>query len=349
MKPFRAIAAVLALGVAFTGLGPAAAAPQAKITTAVSLTAPASGPYGSTIKLSGRLWRYGTTTGVNYATVQLQRTAHNKAAWATYKTAKTNADGTFAFSVVQSGAYDYRAYFAGSPVYTGALSPVRYPVTNQKVFFDSITTTNNTTGAMRATGRVYPAPPTGTIVYLQHWVVSARQWQTVGSGRTSSNAVTINLTRPASLMSYRLVVAARYPYGAGVSPTKGFANYVWRSAYARPILGTSGNGSYGFNNPSEMWMRLPQESNQYWVWVDTTTRCKRIEGDLGAAGLNSNPMNVIFSTGRLLFSTTVNPGAYDMAFGVTFMENEDELSIRVSKSSPTVETLIVEMRALCSN
>lgn len=52
-------------------------------------------------------------------------------------------------------------------------------------------------------------------------------------------------------------MAARYPYGTGTSPTKGFANYVWRSAYAKPILATTGGASYGFYNPYEMWMRLP--------------------------------------------------------------------------------------------
>lgn len=346
MKVFRAIAAVLALGVALTGVGPAAAAPQAKITTALSLTAPASGPYGSTIKLSGKLWRYGTTTGVNYATVQLQRTAHNKAAWATYKTAKTNADGTFAFSVVQSGAYDYRAYFAGSPVYTGALSPVRYPVTTQKVIFDSIVTTNNTTGAMRATGRVFPTPPTGTTVYLQHWLAS--KWQTVGSGKTSSNAVTINLTRPASYLSYRLVVAGRYPYGPGISPTKGFANYVWRNAFDRPLVGSTGNGQHGITEQRELWMRVPETSNYYWVHVNSS-RCKRIEGDLGAAYFNQTPMYVVFNTDRLLFNTTLDPSMYDVPFGANLIGGEDVLTIRASKNGSSSETLVVQMRSLCSN
>ncbi|WP_328996048.1 hypothetical protein OG394_15455 [Kribbella sp. NBC_01245] len=141
---------------------------------------------------------------------------------------------------------------------------------------------------MRATGRVFPAPPTGTTVYLQHWLAS--KWQTVGSGRTSGNGVTVNLTRPASYLSYRLVVAARYPYGAGISPTKGFANYVWRASFDRPLNGTSSGGSYSFPTPDTMYVDLPSGSSSYWLYVNTA-RCKRLEGVLIAVqmrGLCSN-------------------------------------------------------------
>ncbi|WP_328996050.1 hypothetical protein OG394_15465 [Kribbella sp. NBC_01245] len=344
MKLFRAVAAVLALGVALTGLGPAAAAPQAKITTAVSLAAPSSGVYGTTIKLSGRLWRYGTTTGVNYATVQLQRTAHNKAAWATYKTAKTNADGTFAFSVVQSGAYDYRAYFTGSPVYTGALSPVRYPVTTQKVIFDTIKTTNYENGGMQATGRVFPTPPTGTTVYLQHWLAS--KWQTVGSGRTSSNAVTIKLTRPASYLSYRLVVATRYPYGAGISATKGFAHYQWRPSFGRPIIKTTGDGSHTFNGPFIMNVNLPPHSSEYWVHVNTS-RCRLVEGGLIASTSNPTNIYVILATGRYLFSADLLPGT-NVPYSADLIAQENEMTIRFSAQLGGDYRVEVRMRSLCS-
>lgn len=346
MKPFRAIAAVLALGVAFTGLGPAAAAPQAKITTAVSLTAPASGPYGSTIKLSGRLWRYGTTTGVNYATVQLQRTAHNKAAWATYKTAKTNADGTFAFSVVQSGAYDYRVYFTGSPVYTGAMSPVRYPITTQKVIIDSLATTNYDTGAMQAKARVFPTPPTGTTAYLQHWL--AGKWQTIGSSTTAGNGVTISLTRPPSQMSYRVVVSARYPYGPGVSATKAFANLKWRPFFERPIIKTTGDGTHSFPVPDTMYVDVPATSTSYWVHLDTRT-CRRVEGTLAASSFNPTPMNVTYATARYLFGTNLQPGSGLQPYGANLFGNENELTLRFGTPGGSLYVVAAQGRMLCAN
>jgi hypothetical protein len=107
-----------------------------------------------------------TSTRIAGAEVQLQRASHGEANWATVKTALTSKTGAYAFSVVQQAAYDDRAYFAGSTVYKRALSAVKYPVVNRSVLLDKLATTNADTGRLQATGRVVPALPDGTAVYL---------------------------------------------------------------------------------------------------------------------------------------------------------------------------------------
>jgi hypothetical protein len=43
---------------------------------------------------------------------------------------------------------------------------VKYPVVNRSVLLDKLATTNADTGQLQATGRVVPALPDGTAVYL---------------------------------------------------------------------------------------------------------------------------------------------------------------------------------------
>lgn len=221
---------------------PAPTQAAAATRTAISLSAPAAGVYGSTIVMRGRLWKYGTSTGLRGLTVLLQRKVHGKTTWANIRSTKTVMNGAFAFSVTQSSAFDYRAAYAGSRTYTRAFSPVRYPVTTQKVALDSVYTWDNVTGEVRANGRIWPTPPNGTAVAFQRW--DGARWVGVGSGRTSAGRVTVAGKRPGSVAYYRLVVGGRYPYGAGVSPYRKHTHYVWRSAFDRALLlvNTSGGG-----------------------------------------------------------------------------------------------------------
>lgn len=218
--------------------GAAAAPAQAagNVRAAVSLTAPASGVYGSPIALRGRLWRYGTSTGIRGALVWLQRKPHGRTSWANIRNTRTGTNGVYAFSVTQTaGAYDYRVHFAGSSTYTRAYSPVRYPVVTQKVVMDHIQTWDFNTGEIRATGRVWPVPPNGTPVWLQRYDTSARVWVNSANGRISGGQVAVFTTRPGSVASYRLAVGARGLYGAGASAVRGFAHYVWRGAFTKPV------------------------------------------------------------------------------------------------------------------
>ncbi|MFF0269585.1 hypothetical protein [Kribbella sp. NPDC004536] len=219
---------------------PALGAGSARVT--VSLSAPASATYGSTISLSGRIVRRGTTTAVRGGTVRLQRSIHGRGRFSNLASTRTSSTGAFKFSIVQQGAFDYRAYYAGSGTYAPAYSPVRYPVTYQKVVFDSIMTTDPDSGQLTAIGRVFPTPPAGTAVYLQRYSTDARTWVTTGFGRYQSGRVVIKVNLPGSVAAYRLMVGARSPYGAGISTAKSYAHYVWRSAYARRFkrVNTSG-------------------------------------------------------------------------------------------------------------
>lgn len=249
-----AVAAATALVIPVVA-GPVPAQAAGTVRSAVSLTGPTSGAYGATVTLRGTLWRYGTSTKIAGAVVYLQRAYHNQKTWANLKSARTSTTGTFAFSITQGGAFDYRVYYAGSPTYTGALSNVHYPATLQKVVLRTLATTNQSSGALRATGSVYPAPPSGSPVVLQRWTGTA--WQTIGSGRsTGSTSVAVTATQPGSVATYRLVAPTRYPYGAGASNAAVLHHYVWRGAFKRPVLRTGGNGTFTVLPPADSPERL---------------------------------------------------------------------------------------------
>lgn len=290
------------------------AAPSAQaagtVRSAITLSAPASGEYGSTIKLSGRLWRYGTPYGIQGALVWLQRAPHGRTSWANITNTRTGANGTYGFDVIQAGAYDYRTVYTGSATYTIATSPTRYPVTTQKVPLDSIVTTDEYTGAMRVAGRVLPTPPNGTTVYLQRWDSAAQAWHTIEAGRTTGGGFGIAVNRPASVTAYRVVVAARSPYGIGISPARWFANYVWRGAFARPVSSNPPNHyavPTAADNPRREEITVVV-GNTPTTTVNIDTRgCKRIVTYTIAPPFDFTPVQLSLRTTRVLAEATLEP------------------------------------------
>lgn len=232
---------------AAVGVGAMLLAPTAQgvgsVRSSVSLSTPASGAYGSTIALTGKVWRTGTTTVVPGATVYLQRSVHGQGRYGNLTSTRATSAGTFAFSVKQVGAYDFRAYYPGSATYSRAYSPVRYPVTNRHLALQSIATANADTGMLRVTGYATPNPPNGTRVYLQRFSTETKAWYTIGTGATSSGKFIINTTRPGSTSSYRLVGGASYPYGPGTTTARQFAHYVWRGAFTKHPMDTTSQGN----------------------------------------------------------------------------------------------------------
>ncbi|MFF0264055.1 hypothetical protein [Kribbella sp. NPDC004536] len=234
MFRIRAIATGAAISVvSLAALLVVPSAQAAASATSITLSAPASGAYGSTIKLTGLVRKSGTTTGLSGATIYLQRSVHGRARYGNLLKGRTTSTGAYTFAVQQVSAYDYRVYFPGSSGHARAFSPVRYPVTTQVVAFDTITTTNATTGQLTATGRVVPTPPNGTLVYLQRYSKDSRTYVNQAIGRTTAGKATIVATRHGSVDAYRLLVAARGPFGAGVSTAKSFSHYVWRGAFTK--------------------------------------------------------------------------------------------------------------------
>ena len=244
-------AALLAL----TGTTTAQAVDQPEVTagavrSAVSLSGPAYGAYGAHARLSGVLWRYQTSTRIGGATVVLQRTVHGKNSWSNAVATRTAANGSYAFTVSLAGAYDYRTVYAGSSVYTSAVSGMINPRVLQKVILDTVRTTNraveNTNlGTLQATGRVYPAPPKGTRVWLQRW--DGKTWRnymsTLARGGSSSIAITGNV--PPTVGTFRLYSPIWYPYYAGSSGSKAFSHFVWRGVFTKPSLGVGGSAGAG--------------------------------------------------------------------------------------------------------
>ncbi|MFF0265286.1 hypothetical protein [Kribbella sp. NPDC004536] len=199
------------------------------------MSAPYSGVYGSTIRLSGAVSRTGTSTKLRGVAVYLQRSVHGRRQFHTLAGTHTNASGAFVFSVKQLSAYDYRAYFPGTSRYRPAFSSVRYPVTTRYIALDSIATVDAFSGELRATGHAYPHPASGSLVYLQRYISTSKTWTNVATGKTTSTGqVTISGVRPGSISAYRLVIGSQGAYGAGISTAKSFAHYVWRGAFAKP-------------------------------------------------------------------------------------------------------------------
>jgi len=214
------------------------------VRSAVSLSAPASGVFGSTIRLTGKVSRAGTSTGLSGATVVLQRSVHGQGRYGNLTSGRAAGGGTFAFSVKQTSAFDYRVFYPGSGTFARAFSPSRYPVVSQAVALTSIATTNADTGALRVTGTVRPVPPNGTKVFLQRFSTDAQVWVGVATGSTSSGSVTISANRPGSRANYRLLVAGRSVFASGASPSRTFDHFVWRGFLTKALKSfrTTGQG-----------------------------------------------------------------------------------------------------------
>jgi hypothetical protein len=336
-------------------LVPATAAQGAtKLRTALSLSAPTSAPYGAGVTLSGRLWRYGTPYGIRSQQVWLQRSPHGKSAWSNVKYAWTTASGTYSFTVTQTAPYDYRAYYKGSATWTAALSPVRYPVVNQNVLLDTIATTNYDTGAIRATGRVFPVPPNGTPVWFQRWDSPRQAWYTVTSARTSSGRVTVNAVRPASVAAYRLVVAPRAPYGNGVSAARWFAHHVWRGAFHRPVVTSTPGGSYEVWTPTQapkrdtVTLRINEYTTQYTFGVNTVG-CTRIAA---AVSLGSSPTQVglVLHTDRLIDDGSAASGGPAVTLSGVLYPTDREVKLQMNRPSDSSAVYLTgNFKVLCAN
>ena len=248
------------------------------VKSAVSLSGPTSGKYGTYVRLTGTAWRYGTATKLSNATIWLQRTVHGQTAWSNVTSTHTSSTGTFAFTVLQRTAYDYRAYYGGSSVYTANASAKVYPAVLQNVLLDSIRTVDWSKGTLQATGRVYPTPPSGTTIWLQRYNESTKSWTSYMSGRTTgSNSVTMRGNVPANVGTYRLYAPLRYPFGAGYSANVRAANYKWRGAFRKSIAGSGGTtdpwhrvyGSADSPNLNELELGAGSGGTS-WVDVNTT-------------------------------------------------------------------------------
>lgn len=272
--------------------GPSTTAGSVK--AAVNLTGPTSGTYNTNVRFSGTLWRYGTPTKIAGATVVIQRTPHNGSSWINLTSAKTTSTGTFAFGVTLTGAYDYRAYYAGSATYSTALSGKVYPAVLRGVAFDSIQTTNqgngDRTGILTAAGRAYPVVPKGTPIYLQRYDAAGKAWKSIGVVAANGTAsFKVSAKVGASVAPYRFHVPLKYPIAAGSSRSVSFAHYVWRGAYRNPVLAYGGTGDpfYGVY-PAADW---PKRSGAYFgaeeiagsAWIDVNTS--------GCVTLQVSPVN----------------------------------------------------------
>jgi hypothetical protein len=310
---------VAAAAVAAMAAPAVAAAPTANaagtVVSAVSLSAPGAAAYGSPITLSGVVWRYGTTVRIAGAPVVLQRSVHGANRWANYKSTRSASNGAFAFSVTQTLAYDYRAFFPGSTVYRAATSAVRYPIVIQKVFLDGVATTDYDTGMLRAVGRVFPTPPSGSLVYLQRYDAASKTYKSFTSTRTTGSAtVVFNARVGASTGWYRIYAPTRGAYAAGASVGKVFTHYVWRGAFKR-VIATSGDFVVSTDPDDELgWGDATAAVSGSAAGTVNTSGCVR----LGTAGLNfeTEPARLAVTAGD---STTLRwtniPGATEDELG----------------------------------
>ncbi|MFC0624814.1 hypothetical protein [Kribbella deserti] len=327
------LTAVAALVAPVVAAVPAEAA--GTVRAAASLTGPAHGTYGSSVSLSGVLWRYGTSTRIANAVVTLQRTPHGKSAWTQVTSVRTSSTGTYGFTVTLGTVYDYRTVYGGSVTYTTAVSNVINPKILRRVLLDSVQTTNSApdegvnVGTLRATGRVLPAPPTGTQVWLQRYDAASKTWKNFMSTRTTGGAgVSISGNVPPNVGTYRLQAPVASPYYGGSSNTKVHAHYVWRGIFTKPLLAVGGTETPGryIWKPSEsatrylinLWAAAGGSS-----WVDINT--------YGCLQLDVSTINVTDQTGTAtnVLATIANGATklydYDIAPG---QESQKTFSVR---------------------
>lgn len=292
------------------------------VRAAVSLTTPPVGAYGTNARFSGTAWRYGTQTKLAGATIVLQRSPHGKAAWSNLTSAKTTTTGTFAMGVTLSGGYDYRAYYAGSATYTTAVSAAKYVYVAWKVILDGLSTTNNAqansnNGTLNAKGRIYPAPPTGTHVWLQKYDAASKTWKNFMSGKTSGNSIAVKGDVRGNVNTWRLQVASRGWYFTGSSNSKLFAHYVWRGGFSRGILARGGTINSAFridtdNDPLGGWgLAWADQGGTSWVDIRTTGCLELFTGMHNYSDDTSAPTSMRFSLykdGAMLRSVVIAPG-----------------------------------------
>lgn len=154
---------------------------------------------------------------------------------------------------------------------------------SRTVAFDSIKTTSWETGTLRVTGRVSPAPPSGTRVYLQRWMPSTHTWRNIGLGYTrGGSAVTVTSRAAGSVLTYRLYAPASGAYAAAYSRQVRHQHFVWRGVFHKALLAKGGSGNPHFDViPASDAPNLSQADLQAdrggQVWGDlNTSGCTRI-------------------------------------------------------------------------
>ncbi|WP_328989961.1 hypothetical protein OG394_27345 [Kribbella sp. NBC_01245] len=343
--------------------GPSTTAGSVK--AAVNLTGPTSGTYNTNVRFSGTLWRYGTPTKIAGATVVIQRTPHNGSSWINLTSAKTTSTGTFAFGVTLTGAYDYRAYYAGSTTYTTALSGKVYPAVLRGVAFDSIKTTNqgdgNRVGVLTATGRAYPVVPTGSPIYLQRYDAAGKAWKSIGTVASRGTAnFTISAKVGGSVAPYRFHVPLKYPIAAGSSRSVTFAHYVWRGAYWKPVLASGGTGDPWYEIfPASEW---PTRAGAYFgaesiggtSWIDVNTSgCVSIQLTPKNYSDEQEPTTEQFTmrgiNGEILAGKQLAPGQ-EVTFYEILLNGLTRTRLQVSDVGGTAEPmLLVATWVRCNN
>jgi hypothetical protein len=328
------------------------------VRSAVSLTAPTSGVYGSSINLTGIAWRYGTSTRLVNATIWLQRSVHGKNTWSNLKSTRTSSTGAFAFSVQQVTAYDYRAYYGGSPTYTANVSAVRYPAVLQKAslyLFDA----NWELGTLVASTNILPMPPSGTTIWLQRFDAATKVWKNYISGKATgrSSNVVIRGNVPGSVGTYRVYAPSRYPYAHGYSANRTYAHYKWRGVFAKPLLATGGEGNPAFDV-------LPAAEDPYraaaeafadlggTVWADiNTSGCVVVEGYTGTDTAGQTTVRVLNGSyaGRTVTvtATDFDEGRPIAPWNITGISR---LRLQVTNTGSTTDTYAwLEVRARCAS
>lgn len=142
--------------------------------------------------------------------VFLYRSPRDKQQWTGIRTAYTDSKGRITQAVTLGTPFDYRAELPSQPLSYASLGATHELAVSRKLLLDSVA---GGSGTIRATGRVFPAPPKGSAVYLQRWVQSEGVWRSIGFSRaTGANGVTVAAKVGPSRLTYRLWVPASANY-----------------------------------------------------------------------------------------------------------------------------------------
>jgi len=221
------------------------------------------------------------------------------------------------------------------------------------VKLDSVRTVNQHTGALRATGRISPAPPDGTTVYLQAYLGASAGWRAIGAGESDGSTVSIGARMPGSVLYYRLAVAPAGPYAASASLKRWHQHFVWRGVFRKPTLARGGTTGWKFHviPPNEVPAQSEAEllsGPRGVVWGDlNTSGCVQIRDWM--ANLTEGTVRISLKKGSTVL------GAIDMrqeteAILIRDLAGATRTRLDVRDLGSTYgPTLSIDTYALCNN
>jgi hypothetical protein len=312
------------------------------VRTAISISMPASGPYGSLASIRGVLGRAGTGTYVGGQRLILQRATHGHRNWTSVKATQTWENGAYHFGIVLGRQFDYRVVYPGSRVYASSVSAVRWPLVTQKVTFRAAEG-GVWGGFIVAEGTRYPHDSRRWPVFLQRYDATANAWRNIGFQQAGTDGRFSILANVPGGPAYYLIWAPAYGgYGAGVSPVVRHTTYSPRGTFVRPLLAKGGTNQPTFapyppaRDPRRR-LAAAYAAKGGTAWADVNVAgCKYLTVDLyGVDGSGGQTRVSVLAGSRVLYTEDIGPGWFPVVPEGILVLGRTSVRVQVSDLSTT--------------